>query len=138
MLGANKQQHQKVIKEFEAILHQNQAIKCLQDVKDLSANLSAQIDRANYTHQAIGTQFFNMFRSPTLQAYDYLFYMEPDTVPIREGWLDKVYEEVEFVDDFWVKGSIYRGTQCSVLSNICKEVPSHWITVIVSVDALSI
>ena len=36
--------------------------------------------------------------------------MELDTVPIRKLWLDRLYEEVEFSTDFWIKGSIYRGT----------------------------
>ena len=35
--------------------------------------------------------------------------MESDSVPIRKYWLDRVYEDIEFTSNFWVKGSIYRG-----------------------------
>lgn len=76
----------------------------------IAANLSTKMDQDLYTHKAIATQFFNMFRNHFFTSnYDYLFYMEPDAGPIRSNWLDRIYEEVEFVTDFWVKGSIYRG-----------------------------
>lgn len=85
-------------------------MKCIREIKTMSAKFSTELDQEKYTHKAIGTQFFNMFRNPELyNHYNYLFYMEPDTVPIRALWMDRIYEEVEFVEDFWVKGSIYRG-----------------------------
>jgi hypothetical protein len=35
--------------------------------------------------------------------------MESDAIPIRKYWMDRIYEEIEYSSDFWVKGSIYRG-----------------------------
>ena len=43
--------------------------------------------------------------------------MESDTVPIRNLWLDRLYEEVKYSSDFWMKGSIYRGK--SSWNNYC-------------------
>lgn len=43
-------------------------------------------------------------------AYDYMFWMEKDVIPIRPGWLDFLYYEALFPLDMWIKGSIFRGT----------------------------
>lgn len=52
----------------------------------------------------------DFFRNSLLTSqYDYFFYMESDAIPVRKLWMDRIYEEVEFVSEFWVKGSIYRG-----------------------------
>merc|ERR1712216_1056025 len=41
-------------------------------------------------------------------GYDYMFYMEPDTRPIKKFWLDKVFREIHDSSPFWSKGSIGR------------------------------
>ena len=38
----------------------------------------------------------------------YVFYMEPDTRPIRSNWLDAIQNEIGF-SKFWMKGSFYLG-----------------------------
>jgi hypothetical protein len=56
-------------------------------------------------------QFYKLMDDETFRSeYDYFFYMEPDCIPIRNGWLD-ILQELTFVrlSPFWVQGSIYRG-----------------------------
>lgn len=38
----------------------------------------------------------------------YIFYMEPDTRPVRSGWLNALQDEI-YKSTFWVKGAIFRG-----------------------------
>lgn len=48
----------------------------------------------------------------------YIFYMEPDCIPIRKYWLNALnYNVIPPNQDFWMKGSIFRGN-FSVLQNV--------------------
>jgi len=51
----------------------------------------------------------NMFREiilgPVSDGYDYVFQIEPDVIPIRMHWLDKLFAETLDNSPFWVKGS---------------------------------
>ncbi|KAI9337957.1 hypothetical protein BDR26DRAFT_863350 [Obelidium mucronatum] len=42
------------------------------------------------------------------QHHQAFYYMEPDNVPCRKNWLDRLYEEASIPGDFWMRGSIMR------------------------------
>jgi hypothetical protein len=63
-----------------------------------------------YARKPVADQFFRTIDMPALRDNaDYFAYMEPDTLPVRALWLDRLYEQVEHGGDFWLKGSLYRG-----------------------------
>jgi hypothetical protein len=39
----------------------------------------------------------------------YVFYMEPDTRPVRSNWLIALQKEIGMGSSFWIRGSMYRG-----------------------------
>ncbi|KAI8838047.1 hypothetical protein BJ741DRAFT_683359 [Chytriomyces cf. hyalinus JEL632] len=43
-----------------------------------------------------------------------IYYMEPDNLPCRASWLDRLYEEASIPGDFWMRGSILRNEDVSV------------------------
>lgn len=59
--------------------------------------------------------------SVSLRTYGYthFFLMEPDTLPIRQYWLDEIVKQITqdcseesfFVTNWWMSGSIYRGSK---------------------------
>jgi hypothetical protein len=46
-----------------------------------------------------------------LKEARFVFYMEPDTRPIRSNWLAALENEIGLGSSFWMKGSIFRGKQ---------------------------
>jgi hypothetical protein len=55
--------------------------------------------------------FYRLIDNNTIrEKYAYFFYMEPDSLPIRSGWMD-VLHDITFsqTNPFWVQGSMYRG-----------------------------
>lgn len=51
-----------------------------------------------------------MFDNTVYSQYRYQFYAEPDTFPIRDGWLTRILDQAYVPDtSWWVSGSIYRG-----------------------------
>ena len=53
-------------------------------------------------------QFFTTIEQ-FAKDYPYIFYMETDCLPIKADWLNKLTEIVNNSENFWLKGSIYRG-----------------------------
>ena len=48
--------------------------------------------------------------NPPIRSPGYVFYMEPDCRPVRNGWLDALKAAVDPPQEmFWIKGSGYRG-----------------------------
>ena len=55
-------------------------------------------------------QFFELISR--LSHYEgFIFYMETDCVPLRQGWLDAIRELAEGDSESWVIGSYYRGVE---------------------------
>lgn len=55
-------------------------------------------------------QFFELMHALAGSA-QFIFYMESDCAPLRQGWLDRIRELAEGDHESWVIGSIYRGTE---------------------------
>lgn len=53
-----------------------------------------------------------------MKSPSYIFYMEPDCIPIRPGWLEAVERAVRFPNPhFWVRGSLFTGEPSAILMN---------------------
>ena len=52
-------------------------------------------------------QFYTLF-DILIGRFDYFYVMEPDALPIRPNWLERLVLEVQVhpCSDFWVKGSV--------------------------------
>lgn len=94
---------------LDEVLH-----RCFSNVTYRSANLSAEetinshwIDLVHNLVQTGGSnkQFEVAFSE--FVAFNHMFYMEPDTYPIRSNWLHAVQEETSY-GDFWQRGPIMR------------------------------
>jgi hypothetical protein len=59
-----------------------------------------------------------------------------DTVPIKNGWLDRLYEEVEYSSDFWMKGITLLNIviMYQFKGAYTEGKKSHWIIVTLFVD----
>lgn len=82
--------------------------------------LSRQIDyyERDYTRTVGGRGFKSgpneqFFETMELMAgvHDFIFYMETDCVPLRQGWLDRVRALAEGDPESWVIGGLYRGDE---------------------------
>lgn len=55
----------------------------------------------------------------------YIFYMEPDCLPIQNFWLDGIIDDINTCSDiFWIRGSRFRGNSSSI-SNGSAALKSH-------------
>ncbi|KAJ3137421.1 hypothetical protein HK100_000690 [Physocladia obscura] len=98
--------------------------KCFSSVRFMNALLSDTEDA--YPHGA-SRMFFKLlhaFSTNSLAAatakkrtqkvtlryhyYNAFFYMEPDVIPCRRNWVDRLYEAAMIPGDFWMQGSILR------------------------------
>jgi hypothetical protein len=117
---------------IRVIVNNSEEIRtCFNEVLFLSANLTTSQDRypggADYMFWFLTGVFgeeINIIeltsnsttnytrRTPYsyIKNYDYIFYKEPDCVPVRSGWLSQLHEQCsEPIQHFWIKGTIYRG-----------------------------
>ncbi|KAL9655676.1 hypothetical protein ABK040_002336 [Willaertia magna] len=90
----------------------NPILKCFRNVHFRFADLSDERDKYP---QGPNNQFYDLLLDPQFyNTYDYFFYMEPDCKAIRPNWVNGVNdltEEYQKVNpNFWIIGSIYRGT----------------------------
>lgn len=54
-------------------------------------------------------QFFQIFKLPFINDYEYVLITESDCFPVKDNWLDIIFDEVVEKKDFWVLGSPFRG-----------------------------
>ena len=78
----------------------------------------ARISAADNSHHTGSRLMFEQFVSKNIShspPMDYVLFMEPDCVPIRNNWLEAVQSNVENdPDNFWMKGSAFRGQRSAV------------------------
>ncbi len=82
---------------------------CIRKHIFLSANLTAQED--GYPHGA-SLQWYKLMLMDTATFpgdYEYIFWMEHDVKPLRPHWLDALTHVIDSSEDFYMKGSIFRG-----------------------------
>lgn len=84
--------------------HENVS-RCFASLQFLNAGLSEAED---VYPLAAARMFFRLFKSKRLLSYKTMFYMEPDNLPCRTGWLTALDRESRVPGGFWVRGSILR------------------------------
>jgi len=92
--------------------------KCFNKLDVIFLNFSSNIDyyEKNYDSNISGEgyksgpneQFFNLINYFS-SSEEFIFYMETDCVPIRQGWLDRIIELAEGDQESWIIGSYYKG-----------------------------
>lgn len=82
------------------------ARSCFAELQILGADLPAHTDK----HVAGSQAMFETLLNNTLDIKDmqYVFWMEPDTVPIRADWLNALDRACRTGERFWIKGSALR------------------------------
>lgn len=75
---------------------------CFSSIKFMNAKLTPEND---VYPLGPSVMFFNLVKSNTMQRYyKYIYYMEPDNLPCRPFWLDKLYVEAFTSSSFWMRG----------------------------------
>jgi hypothetical protein len=111
-LGADARDHARLAEQLTVAVEAGGSRACWNAIRVVVANLtrvpaSAQTER--YARKPVADQFFSVLDTPALrQRADFIAYFEPDTLPVRALWLDRLYEQVEYGGDFWLKGSLVR------------------------------
>jgi len=112
--GDTPEENEKKLARLVAILQEGKVDQCFNAIRFLNAGLDNQTDpERGRSNRAISEFFFSMLLNSSLTAdgYDYFFHMETDTRPIRPYWIERLYEEINMrLSDFWVLGTIYRGS----------------------------
>lgn len=108
---------QQILGAFGATRHVRQAFA---SVQVCFIGLSRHLDyyERDYTRKVGGRGFKSgpneqFFETMELMAgqHDFIFYMEADCVPLRQGWLDRVRALAEGDPESWVIGGLYRGDE---------------------------
>jgi hypothetical protein len=96
-------------KKITDTIERNNLGNYFQSIQFLYADLSDPDDE--YPTGASRMFYLLYDREQIRKNYGYFFYMEPDSVPIRPGWLDYL-KTISFGNTrpFWVMGSIFRGS----------------------------
>ena len=91
----------------DAIRKNGNVSKCFNDIKFLNAGLEEDEDA--YPESA-SRMFFKLFKFSRIIEYNAFFYMESDVLPCRSGWIDALFKEFSIHGNFWMRGSIIRGS----------------------------
>jgi hypothetical protein len=81
---------------------------CFRNIRFFQANLNSTQDQYPF---GPNNMFCRIFQRPILLEYDYIFYFEQDTRPIRPNWLPLLQAQVNVPEKFWIKGSTYFGNK---------------------------
>jgi hypothetical protein len=99
--------------EFEALTQLAEHApwrKCFGEVKFRSFSKKENLVETGYDAPSIVFQFLSVFRDLRSQGYSYVFQMEPDVLPIRGGWVDRLLHICTAasagINDFWMMASV--------------------------------
>jgi hypothetical protein len=105
----NRQRDFAIEEQINTNLKKNNIAKYFSAIKFMYAGLSDAEDLYPYGPT---NMFYKLMDNPIVREnYYYFFYMEPDCLPIRPGWLD-IIQELTFTRStpFWIQGGIYYGS----------------------------
>jgi hypothetical protein len=84
--------------------------RCFGHVKFRSFSKEERLIETGYNNPSIVFQFLSVFRDLRSQGYSYVFQMEPDVLPIRGGWVDRLLHICSAasagINDFWMMASL--------------------------------
>lgn len=94
-----------------------ETLGCFQSIEIQHANLSGPSD-TYYRGTRLMIEKLILGKVRLQYAPAYVYYMEPDCVPIRANWLNALDLSVRWPTSvFWMKGSIYRGSNKGVYAS---------------------
>jgi len=94
---------------IDRLMRLSEGLKAFRHVHYLSADLTKYDDKYRLGPSRMFFQIMTETRLVQEEAYNYLFWMEPDCWPVRPGWLDELYWAATVgAGHFWVLGSITR------------------------------
>ncbi len=77
--------------------------KCFNRVHFLNANIPEELD---YYGDGTIMMFYRAMRHPFIKEhYSYIFYMEPDVLPVQAYWIDALWTHTRVPEPFWQKGT---------------------------------
>lgn len=83
---------------------------CFGDVRFRSFGTREKLVETGYNNPSIVFQFLTVFRELRSKGYSYVFQMEPDVLPIRRGWVDRLLHICSAasagINDFWMLASL--------------------------------
>lgn len=91
-----------------------EVVSCFQSIEIQHANLSGPSDTY---YKGTRLMIEKLILGKVKLAYNpnYMFYMEPDCIPIRSNWLNALDLQTRWpITPFWMKGSVYRGSNKGV------------------------
>jgi len=94
---------------IDGLISYVRSLKVFNTVNVISAGLDGYMDTYPL---GPSNMFFNLFLSTPLledKGYNFLFWMEPDCHPVRNGWLTQLYSAAVRNGPFWMLGSARRG-----------------------------
>ena len=84
--------------------------QCFGSVTFRSFTKLDNLQETGYNNPSIVFQFLSIFRGFRSQGYNYVFQMEPDVLPIRRGWVDRLLHICSAasagINDFWLLASV--------------------------------
>lgn len=107
--------------QFEALRRRVEGWRIFGQVNYLSAHIEPVLDR--YPGGAT-EMFFEALTIPHIRdTYAFLFWMEPDCFPVRQGWLDRLYHLATMSGThYWVLGSILRARPSPEYAKISRHI----------------
>lgn len=99
-----------LLPRINALQKRLQQMQIFKSVHVLSAGLSGFDD--SYPVGPSNMFFQLMLATPLMEdnKYEFIFWMEPDCHPIRNGWLTHLYASAVSSGPYWILGSARRGT----------------------------
>jgi len=90
-----------------AISSHKEISQCFSVIRFANARLN---DEEDVYPLGASRMFFRLMGMNTINKYNYMYYMEPDNLPCKQYWLDRIYEEATIVggESLWMRGSIIR------------------------------
>ena len=96
---------------------------CFANVTYMFANLTADQDKheglarsASFDYSGPNLQFRQLMESSVVRLkYSHVLVLEPDTAPVRQDWLSRLWELTQDKESFWIKGSAYHAENGPIL-----------------------
>ncbi|KAJ3416748.1 hypothetical protein HDV05_000122 [Chytridiales sp. JEL 0842] len=113
-------QEPKLVGQMRNLLKKEpQVMQCFSRVRFMNALLTDEEDPYPDGASQMFFKLFSLlsphFKKPSTsantadhQTYQAIYYLEPDNIPCRPYWMDRLYEEASIPGDFWMRGSILR------------------------------
>ena len=88
---------------------------CFQRIHFVEFRFKSKGDDSHINGARMMFQHMLFMQDDAFKNTDFVFYMEPDTYPIRSSWLNAVQNNIGD-GNFWIKGAIFRGNSKIIIN----------------------